>query len=77
MTPLPVQHLKQVDSKREKTDWSNMFKENIIIFFVIVNGPVGHSESSSVQRRSPNSINQILNSIFQSPGLVPVDSSMV
>ena len=57
----------QVDSKRE-----NMFKEkrNVLRVFVIVSGPVGNPESSSVYRRSPLTRVQI-------PGFVPVDSSLV
>ena len=85
MTPSTCSAQKKVDRKREHTDESNIFKENIIKegehwwvqyfqgehyqrnvlrIFVILSDPVGNPESSSVHRRSSNSINQSPNSKF-------------
>ena len=40
------------------------YQRNVLRVFVIVSGPVGNPESSSVNRRSPKSINKSPNSKF-------------
>ena len=61
-----VQAQSQIEKGKRNLDSDGLSKK----CFTIVSGPVGNPESTSVHRRSPKSK-------FQTPGLVPVDSSLV
>ena len=59
-----VQAQSQIEKGKRNLDSGLFLKSQVLRVFVIVSSPVANSESSSVHRRSPKSINQSPNSKF-------------